>query len=76
MTWMDKNHISSKVWDDITTPFLKSNGCTVVVLERIFYFVPYFIMDVIAKNKIITLLSLVSMPWAPLNKGSRALKPN
>ena len=38
--------MASKMWDDITYPFSNFNGATVV--ERIDYFIPYFIMDVIS----------------------------
>ena len=35
----------SAVWDEITSPFLNFNGCTVDVWERIRNFIPHFIMD-------------------------------
>ena len=38
----------SKVWDEITYPFLEFNGETVEVLEWISSYIPHFIMDVIA----------------------------
>ena len=37
----------SKVWDEITYPFLNFNGCTVEVYEWISNFIPHFIIDVI-----------------------------
>ena len=41
------NHMHSKVWNEITYPFLNFNGCTVEVLEWISDFILHFIMDVI-----------------------------
>ena len=38
------NHMPSKVWDEITYPFLNFNGCTVEVWEWIS--IPHFMMDV------------------------------
>ena len=37
----------SKVWDEITYPFLNFNGCTVEVKEWIGNFILHFVMDVI-----------------------------
>ena len=44
--WMN-NHISSKVWHEITYPFPKFNGATVEVWEWKSNFMPHFIMGVI-----------------------------
>ena len=41
------NHTPSKVWDEITYPFLNFNGTTVEVKEWISYFIPHIIMGVI-----------------------------
>ena len=38
----------SKVWDEITYPFLNFNGCTVEVKEWIGNFILHFVMDVIS----------------------------
>ena len=45
-TWIN-NHIPSKAWDEITSPFPNFNGCTVQVTEWISNFKPHFIIDVI-----------------------------
>ena len=45
-TWIS-NQMISKVWNEITYPFLNFNGCTVEVKEWISNFIPYFIMDVL-----------------------------
>ena len=41
------NHMSSKVWDEITYPFSNFNGCTIELWERINKFILYLMMDVI-----------------------------
>ena len=41
------NHLSGKVWDEITYPFLNFNGATVEVYEWITNFIPHFRMGVI-----------------------------
>ena len=41
------NHILSKVWDEITYPFLNVNGATVEVWEWISIPIPHIMMDVI-----------------------------
>ena len=41
------NHVSRKLWDEITYPFSNFNGCTVEVWEWISNFIPYFISVVI-----------------------------
>ena len=41
------NHMLSRVWCEITYPFLNFNGNAVEVWERIYNFIPHFIMDVI-----------------------------
>ena len=41
------NHVSGKVWDEITFPFPNFNGCTVEVWKWISNFIPHRIMDVI-----------------------------
>ena len=41
------NHMSGKVRDEVTYPFLKFNGCIVEFQEWISNFVPHFIMDII-----------------------------
>ena len=46
LTWIN-NHNPSKVWDEITYPFPNFNDCAVEVSERISYFTPHFIMDII-----------------------------
>ena len=53
LTWFDfnpawiRNHMSSKVWDQIIHPFPNFNSATVDVWELISNFIPHFIMDVI-----------------------------
>ena len=42
------NHMSNKVWREITYPFPNFNGATVEVWEWISNFIPHFIMDMIA----------------------------
>ena len=39
------NHMSSKVWDEITYPYPNFNGSTIEVLEWISNFMKHFIMD-------------------------------
>ena len=41
------NHMPSKVWGEITYPFLNFNGAAIEVCEWISNFIPHFIMDVI-----------------------------
>ena len=41
------NHMPSKVWDEITYPFLNFNGCTIEVWEWISNFILHIIIDVI-----------------------------
>ena len=41
------NHMSSKVWDEITYPFHNFDGCTVELWEWMRNFIPHIIMDVI-----------------------------
>ena len=41
------NHISSKVWYEITYPFPNFNGCTVEVWKWVSNFIPHFMKDVI-----------------------------
>ena len=48
-TWI-RNHILSKVWDEITYPFPNINGATVEVLEWIGNFIPHFTMDIITHH--------------------------
>ena len=45
-TWIS-NHMPSKVWGEITYPFLNFNGTTIEVYEWISNFIPHFIVDVI-----------------------------
>ena len=52
-TWIS-SHIPSKVWDEITYPFLNFNGCTVEVWEWINNFTPHLIMDVIMLCMVMT----------------------
>ena len=40
------NLVPSKVWGEITYPFLNFNSCTIEVWESISNFIPHFIMDV------------------------------
>ena len=51
LTWINsawmRNHMPSKVWDEITYQFPNFNDTTVLVWERISNFVPHFIMGVI-----------------------------
>ena len=42
-----RNHMPSKVWDEITYPFPNFNGCAVDFWKLISDFMPYFIMDAI-----------------------------
>ena len=42
-----RNHMPSKMWDEITYPFPNFNGSTVEVCEWISYFIPHIIMGVI-----------------------------
>ena len=44
LAWIN-NHMPSKVWVEITFPFLNFNGCTVEVCEFISNFIPHSIMD-------------------------------
>ena len=46
------NHMSSKVWDEITYPFPNFNGCAIEVWEWISEFIPHFILDVITYSTI------------------------
>ena len=41
------NHMSSKVWEEITHPFPNFNGATVEVWEWLSNFIPNFTMDII-----------------------------
>ena len=41
------NYMPSKVWDEITYPFLNFNSATVEDKEWISNYIPHFIMDVI-----------------------------
>ena len=45
---MDKWHMPSKLWDEITYPFPNFNAATVEVWEWICNFITHFIMNVIA----------------------------
>ena len=52
LTWINfnpmiSNHMSCKVWDEITYQFSNFNGCAVEILEWISNFTPYFIIDII-----------------------------
>ena len=44
---MENNHMTSKVWDEITYPFSNFNGVTVEICEWISNFIPHAMMDVI-----------------------------
>ena len=44
---IEKNHMRSKVWDEITYPFSNFNGCTVEVLEWKSNLIPHIILSVI-----------------------------
>ena len=44
---MDKSHMPSKVWDEITHPFPNFKVYAIEVWEWINYLIPHFIMDVI-----------------------------
>ena len=44
---MDKNHMHSNMWDEITYPLPNLNGLTVEVWECINYFLQHFVNDVI-----------------------------
>ena len=41
------NHMPNKVWNEITYPFSNFNSLTVEVCERVYNFIPHFIMDMI-----------------------------
>ena len=47
LTWINFDHMPSKVWNQITYPFPNFNGATVDVWEWISDLIPHFIMDVI-----------------------------
>ena len=45
-TWI-RNHMSNKLWDEITYPFPNFSGCTVEVWKRMINFILHFVMDII-----------------------------
>ena len=60
------NLMHSKVWDEITYPFLNFNGCPVEVWEWISNFIQIFIMDV----------NYLSMLGLKLNRVSKRVQVN
>ena len=56
--------MASKIWDEITYPFLNFNGAIIEVWEWVGNFIPHFIMDVIV-YPILGLKLTMSVKQAP-----------
>ena len=54
---------SSKVWDNVTYPFLNYKGATIEVLEWIRNFIWHFIMDVAYLGSIYSLTKIAFDIW-------------
>ena len=62
----------SKMWDEITCPFLNFNGCTVDVLEWIIQFIPHFAGHVLTLSMMGFKLNHVDTPcWTPYKIGTK-----
>ena len=57
------NHISSKVWDEITYPFLNLNSCIVDVWEWINNFIPHFLKDCLLMLRLRLIHNSKRSPW-------------
>ena len=46
LAWIS-NHMPGEMWEEITLAFPNLNGATIEVWERLSYFIPHYIMDVV-----------------------------